>query len=172
MTFFRQERRAQRLTFGSGDRPVGWGSSTRRGGGRKVRASLESLSSLGFEGRNLECPGNFAGMSRIPGGVQKVCAKKISFCAFFALCVSLCLCESAVASLVITLGTFRDTNPPGPPPPHAQPLNAPIPGTSRYIGVCSRRGSADWQAHCSELTVRTAKIADRTFMIIIFYYRH
>ena len=37
--------------------------------------SLESLSSLGFDERNLGCPGNFAGMSRTPGGVQKVCAK-------------------------------------------------------------------------------------------------
>ena len=39
--------------------------------------ALESLSSLGFEERNLGCPGNFAGMSRTPGGVQKVCAKKL-----------------------------------------------------------------------------------------------
>ena len=39
--------------------------------------SLESLSSLGFEERNLGYPGNFAGMSRTPGGVQKVCAKKV-----------------------------------------------------------------------------------------------
>ena len=39
--------------------------------------SLESLSSLGFEERNLGCPGNFAGMSRTPGSVQKVCAKKV-----------------------------------------------------------------------------------------------
>ena len=38
---------------------------------------LESLSSLGFGERNLGCPGNFAGMSRTPGGVQKVCAKKV-----------------------------------------------------------------------------------------------
>ena len=39
--------------------------------------SLESLSSLGFEERNLGCPGSFfAGMSRTPGGVQKVCEKK------------------------------------------------------------------------------------------------
>ena len=44
--------------------------------------SLESLSSLGFEGRNLGCPGIFAGMSRTPGGVRKVCAEKSS-CAFF-----------------------------------------------------------------------------------------
>ena len=39
--------------------------------------ALETLSSLGFEERNLGCPGNFAGMSRTPGGVQKVCAKKL-----------------------------------------------------------------------------------------------
>ena len=39
--------------------------------------ALESLSSLGFEERNLGCPGNFAGMSRTPGAVQKVCAKKL-----------------------------------------------------------------------------------------------
>ena len=63
--------------FGSGDRPVGWGSSTRRGGGRNFVPALESLSSLGFEERNLGCPGNFAGMSRTPLGVQKVCAKKL-----------------------------------------------------------------------------------------------
>ena len=44
--------------------------------------SLESLSSLGFEEKNMGCPGNFAGMSRIFGGVQKVCAKESS-CAFF-----------------------------------------------------------------------------------------
>ena len=44
---------------------------------KKFVLSLESLSSLGFEERNLGCPGNFAGMSRTPGGVQKVCAKKV-----------------------------------------------------------------------------------------------
>ena len=44
--------------------------------------ALESLSSLGFEERNLGCPGNFAGMSWTPGGVQKLRAKKTS-CAFF-----------------------------------------------------------------------------------------
>ena len=64
-----------------------FGSETARWGGglppegvgvRKVRALLlESLSSLCFEERNLGCPGNFAGMSRTPGGVQKVCAKKV-----------------------------------------------------------------------------------------------
>ena len=55
---------------------MGWGSFTRSGGGRKLCA-LESLSSLGFEERNLGCPGNFAGMSRTAGGVQKVCAKRV-----------------------------------------------------------------------------------------------
>ena len=39
--------------------------------------SLETLSSLGFEERNLGCPGNFAGMSQTLGGVQKVCAKEV-----------------------------------------------------------------------------------------------
>ena len=34
--------------FGSGDRPVGWGSSTRRGGGRKVRALPRKFVFLGF----------------------------------------------------------------------------------------------------------------------------
>ena len=57
---------------------MGWGSSTRRGGGRNVRAlSLESLSSLGFEGRNLGCPRIFAGMSRTSEGCSKsLCTKK------------------------------------------------------------------------------------------------
>ena len=49
----------------------------------KFMPSLESLSSLGFEERNLGCPGNFAGMSRTPGGVQKVCANKV--CAHFSV---------------------------------------------------------------------------------------
>ena len=52
------------------------GSSTRRGGGRKVRALARKLSSLGLEERNLGCSGSFAGMSWTPGNVQKVCAKK------------------------------------------------------------------------------------------------
>ena len=54
---------------------MGRGSSTRRGGGRKVRALPRKL--VGFEERNLGCPGNFAGMSQTPGGVQKVCAQKV-----------------------------------------------------------------------------------------------
>ena len=37
----------------------------------KFVPSLESLFSLGCEERNLGCPGNFAGMSRTPGGLCK-----------------------------------------------------------------------------------------------------
>ena len=56
-----------------------WGGSLPRKGvvAEKFVPSLECLSSLGFEERNLGCPGNFAGMSRTPGGVPKVCAKKV-----------------------------------------------------------------------------------------------
>ena len=53
-----------------------WGGGLPREGvvAKNFVLSLESLSSLGFEERNPGCPGNFAGMSRTPGGVQKVCA--------------------------------------------------------------------------------------------------
>ena len=62
------------------------GPETARGGGdlpregvvaEKFVPSLKSFSSLGFEERNQGCPGNFAGMSRTSGGVQKVFAKKV-----------------------------------------------------------------------------------------------
>ena len=42
-----------------------------------LRCVTFSSALLGFEERNLGCPGNFAGMSRTPGGVQKVRAKKL-----------------------------------------------------------------------------------------------
>ena len=72
---FRQEKRAQRLTF-LGPETARWGGGFPREGvvAKKFVLPLESLSSLGFEERDLGCPGNFAGMSRTPGGVQKVCA--------------------------------------------------------------------------------------------------
>ena len=75
----RPEKKSTKINF--------WGLETARWGGgharrgvvaEKFAPSLESLSSLGFEERNLGCPGNFAGMSRTPGGVQKVCAKKFA----------------------------------------------------------------------------------------------
>ena len=46
---------------------MGWGSSARRSGGRKVHA---------LPRKNLGCAGNLAGMSRTPGSVQKVCADR------------------------------------------------------------------------------------------------
>ena len=62
-----------------GPETAGWGGGLPREGvvAKKFVLSLESLSSFGFEERNLECRGNFAGMSRTPAGVQKVCAKKV-----------------------------------------------------------------------------------------------
>ena len=58
---------------------MGWGSSTRRGGGQKVRALPRKFVFLGFRRQE-------SGMSQEfcrdvpdprPGGVQKVCAKKV-----------------------------------------------------------------------------------------------
>ena len=49
---------------------MGWGSSTRRSGGREL-GSLPRKFSLGFDG------GNFAGMSRTRGGVKSLCKKKV-----------------------------------------------------------------------------------------------
>ena len=56
-----------------------WGGGLPREGvvAKNSVPALETLSSLGFEERNPGCPGNFAGMSQTPGGVQKVCAKKL-----------------------------------------------------------------------------------------------
>ena len=67
---------------------AGWGGGLppKGVGVEKFVPSLESLSSLGFEERNLECPRNFAGMSRTLGGVQKVCAKKF-VCIFRSLII-------------------------------------------------------------------------------------
>ena len=56
---------------------MGWGSSTRRGGGRKVRALPRKFVFLGFRREESGVSREFAGMSRISGGVQKVCAKKV-----------------------------------------------------------------------------------------------
>ena len=68
----------QRLNFLAPE-TAGWGGGLPRGGVvvEKFVPSLESLSCLGLEGRNLGCPGNVVGISRTPGGVQKVCAKTV-----------------------------------------------------------------------------------------------
>ena len=54
-----------------------WGGGLPREGvvAENFVPTLETLSSLGFEERNPGCPGNFAGMSRTPGGVQKFVQK-------------------------------------------------------------------------------------------------
>ena len=56
-----------------------WGGGLPREGAvaKNFVPALETLSSLGFEERNPGYPGNFAGMSRTPGSVQKVCAKEL-----------------------------------------------------------------------------------------------
>ena len=79
---FRQEKRAQRLTFGSRDRLEGWGSSMRSGGGQNFVLSLESLSFLDFEERNLGCPGILPGCPGLWGCSKSLCLT--SSCAFFA----------------------------------------------------------------------------------------
>ena len=81
--FFRQEQKSTKINFRVRRPPGGVGGLPREGVvAEKFLPSLESLPSLGFEERNLGCPGNFAWMSRTPWCVQKVCTKKSS-CAFF-----------------------------------------------------------------------------------------
>ena len=73
-----QEKKSTKINLlGPGTARWGGGLPLKGGGGQKVRApSLKSLFSLGFEGGNLGCPENFARMSRTPGRVRKVRAKK------------------------------------------------------------------------------------------------
>ena len=65
-----------------GSETTRWGGGLPREGvvAEKFVLSLESLSSLGFEERNLGCAGNFAGIS--PLGCSKSLCKKSS-CAVF-----------------------------------------------------------------------------------------
>ena len=83
--FTQARKKSTKINF-LGPETARWGGGLRREWvvAEKFVLSLESLSSLGFEEKNLGCPGNAAGMSRTPGGVQKVFAnKKTSSCAFF-----------------------------------------------------------------------------------------
>ena len=59
----RQEKKSAKINF-SGPETAGWGGGLpcKGVGVKKFVLFLESLSSLGFEGGNLGCPGNFAGM--------------------------------------------------------------------------------------------------------------
>ena len=61
---------------------MGWGSSARRGGGRKVCALPLQFVFLGFEGRNLGCPRNFAGNLAGHSWCSKSLCKK-TLCSFF-----------------------------------------------------------------------------------------
>ena len=102
-----------------------WGGGLPREGvvAENFVPALETLSSLGFEERNPGCPGNFAGMSRTPGGVRKVCAKKLrahfSFpnqtrhLPFLGILISLDCDPDCLANLPI-LGHFSLMSPVGP----------------------------------------------------------
>ena len=71
---FSQEKRST-----SGAETAWWGGGLPRERvvAEKFVPSLESLFSLGLEGRNLGCPGIFVGMSRTFGGSSKSLCKKI-----------------------------------------------------------------------------------------------
>ena len=75
---FQARKKSTKIKF-LGPETARWGGGLPREGvvAENFVPALETLSSLGFEERNPGCPGNFAGMSRTPGGVQKVCAKKL-----------------------------------------------------------------------------------------------
>ena len=73
----RQEKQSTKINFlGLVTARWGGGLPHKRVVAEKFVPSLEGLSSLGFEGRNLGCLRNFAGMSWAPGGVQKVCVQE------------------------------------------------------------------------------------------------
>ena len=76
-----KKRTAQRFTCG-GPETARWVGGLPREGvvAEKFAPSLDSSSSLGFEGRYLGCPAIFAGMSRISGGLQKFLQKKKFVC--------------------------------------------------------------------------------------------
>ena len=74
---FQAKKRAQRSTFGSGDRPVGWGSSTPRGGGQKVRALPRKFVFLGSRREESGMSREFCRDVPDPWGVQRVCAKEV-----------------------------------------------------------------------------------------------
>ena len=56
---------------------MGWGSSTRRGGGRKLRALPRKFVFLGFRREESGTSREFCWDVPEPWGVQKVCAKKV-----------------------------------------------------------------------------------------------
>ena len=79
LTGIQERKKSTKINF-LGPETARWGGGLPREGAvaeKFVVPSLESLSSLGFQERNLGRPGNFAGMSRTLGCVQKVCPKKV-----------------------------------------------------------------------------------------------
>ena len=56
---------------------MGWGSSTRRGGGRKLRARPRNFVFLGFRREESGMSREFCRDVPDPGGVQKLRAKKL-----------------------------------------------------------------------------------------------
>ena len=79
----RQEKRAQRLSFWvRRHSPVGWGSSTRRGGGRKLRARPRNFVFLGFRREESGMSREFCRDVPDPWRCSKSLCKKTS-CAFF-----------------------------------------------------------------------------------------
>ena len=73
-----KENKSTKINF-LGPKTAQWGGGLPHEGvvAKTSVPSLESLPSLGFEERNLGCPGNFAGISWTSGHVQKVCARKV-----------------------------------------------------------------------------------------------
>ena len=72
--FIRQENEHKDELFGSGDRPLGWGSFAQRGG-RKVLALPRKFVFLGSK-RGIWMSREFCRDVPDPGGAQKVCAEK------------------------------------------------------------------------------------------------
>ena len=81
--FVRARKKSTKIKF-LGPETARWGGGLPRERvvAEKFVPSLESLSSLGFEERNLGCPGNFAGMSQTCGVFKNFVHKK--GCAHFS----------------------------------------------------------------------------------------
>ena len=100
--FLRQEKKSTKINF-LGPETARWSGGLPREGvvAENFAPSREILCSLGFKERNPRCPGNFAGMSRTPGVVQKVCAKKVR--AHFSFPIFCCF-RQGVAGMSRDLG--------------------------------------------------------------------
>ena len=93
--------------FGSGDHPVGWGSSTRRGGGRKVRALPWKFVFLGFRREESGMSREFCRDVPDPWGCSKSLCKKVR--AHFSLPTAIGLLDWGLGSLVSHYSAIGDT---------------------------------------------------------------